>query len=275
MLRYLFELSRPRFWLYVAGPILVAAAYGAPSLEAALSPTVGLLFVYFLVPANVYLYGVNDLFDTDTDQYNPKKGRHEVKYRGQRLVPVIVLGSGLLLVPVAAVLPPATWGYLLLWAILSTAYSVPPLRFKARPFLDSLSNGLYVVPGFAAYTALAGTQPPMPAILGAWAWAMAMHTFSAIPDIEPDRAAGLETTATRLGARGALWYCGLLWAGAAIAFGALDWRLGVVLGTYPVLLWLVVRAEVSVERAYWWYPAINTILGGVLTVGGLWRLIYG
>jgi 4-hydroxybenzoate polyprenyltransferase len=275
MLRYLVVLSRPRFWLYLAGPILVAAAYGAHSLEVALSPSVGLLFVYFLVPANLYLYGINDVFDTDTDQYNPKKGSQEARYRGQRLVSGVILATGLLLIPVAAVLPPATWGYLLLWAVLATTYSAPPLRFKARPYLDSLSNGLYVLPGFAAYTALAGTHPPIPAILGAWAWAMAMHTFSAIPDIEPDRAAGIETTATHLGEQGAFWYCGLLWAGAAIAFGALDWRLGAALGTYPVLLWLVVRSEVPVDRAYWWYPAVNTIVGGVLTIGGLWRLVYG
>ncbi|MBS3760829.1 MAG: prenyltransferase [Halodesulfurarchaeum sp.] len=275
MLRYLVVLSRPRFWLYLAGPILVGAAYGAQSLEAALSPTVGLLFVYFLVPANVYLYGINDVFDTDTDQHNPKKGSQEARYRGQRLVPGVVLATGIFLIPVAAVLPPKTWGYLLLWAVLATTYSAPPLRFKARPYLDSLSNGLYVLPGFAAYTALAGTHPPVAAILGAWAWAMAMHTFSAIPDIEPDRAAELETTATHLGEHGAFWYCGLLWTGAAFAFGTLDWRLGVALGTYPVLLWLVVRSDVPVGRAYWWYPAVNAVVGGVLTIGGLWRLVYG
>jgi len=275
MLRFLLVLSRPRFWLYLAGPVLVGAAYGATSLDAAVSPTVAVLFVYFLLPANVYLYGINDLFDTDTDKHNPKKEEQETRYRGQRFVPVVVLGALLLLVPIAAVLPSGTWGYLAAWAVLATGYSTPPVRLKARPFLDSLSNGLYVLPGLAAYTALAGTNPPLLAVIGAWAWSMAMHTVSAIPDIEPDRAAGLETTATRLGQRGAFWYCGLLWAGAAVAFGLLDWRLGVVLGTYPVLLWGVVQADVSIDRAYWWYPAVNTVVGGVLTVGGLWGLVYG
>jgi 4-hydroxybenzoate polyprenyltransferase len=275
MLRYLVGLSRPRFWLYLAGPVLVGAVYGTRSLEAAQSLPLAMLFAYFLFPANVYLYGVNDLFDTDTDQHNPKKGDREVRYRGQRLVPAVVLAAGLLLVPVAALLPPATWGYLAGWAVLATAYSVPPLRLKGRPILDSLSNGLYVLPGFAAYVALAGSAPPLPAVLGAWAWSMAMHTFSAIPDVDPDRAAGVETTATWLGTRGAVGYCGLLWTVATAAFWLVDWRLGLALGTYPVLLGAVVRLRVPIDRAYWWYPAVNAIVGGVLTVGGLWRLVYG
>ena len=275
MLRYLVVLSRPRFWLYLAGPVLVGAAYGARAPGEVTSLSVLVLVAYFLLPANVYLYGINDLFDRDTDQYNPKKGDREVRYRGQRAVPLAVAASLLLLVPVAAILPRPTWGYLVGWAVLATAYSAPPLRFKARPFLDSLANGLYVLPGLATYTALAGAHPPLAAALGAWAWSMAMHTLSAIPDIEPDRAAGLGTTATRLGERGAYWYCGLLWTGAALAFGLVDWRLGAVLAAYPVLLWGIVRSSIPIDRAYWWYPAVNTLIGGVLTVGGLWRLVYG
>jgi hypothetical protein len=33
-------------------------------------------------------------------------------------------------------------------------YSAPPLRFKTTPFLDSLSNGLYILPGVVAYAAI-------------------------------------------------------------------------------------------------------------------------
>jgi len=275
MLRYLVVLSRPRFWLYLAGPVLVGAVYGAQRLGTVAIPEVAVLFAYFLVPANVYLYGVNDRFDRDTDQYNPKKDGREARYRQGWPVTLVVAGSGLLLLPVAAVLPEVTWGYLAGWAVLATAYSAPPARLKARPLLDSLSNGLYVLPGMAAYAALAGQHPPLAAVLGAWAWSMAMHTFSAVPDVEADRAAGVSTTATWLGPRRALWYCGLLWGGAALGFGIVDWRLGAALGVYPLLLTAVARAEIAIDRAYWWYPAVNAIVGGVLTIGGLWRLVYG
>jgi 4-hydroxybenzoate polyprenyltransferase len=275
MVQSLLARSRPRFWLYLAGPVLVGAVYGAGDVGVILSPPIAVLFAFFLLPANLYLYGVNDLFDVDTDAHNPKKGNREVRYRGGRVLPAVVFLSGLLLVPVAWFQPAAAWGPLLGWAVLGTAYSVPPVRLKARPFLDSLSNGLYVLPGIAAYAALAGGLPPGLAIAGAWAWSMAMHTFSAIPDVEPDREAGLETTATALGPEGAYRYCGLLWAGAAIAFGLLDWRLGLALGTYPMLLLVWATAGVEVDRAYWWYPAINALIGGLLTVGGLWRLLHG
>jgi lycopene elongase/hydratase (dihydrobisanhydrobacterioruberin-forming) len=45
---------------------------------------------------------------------------------------------------------------------------------------------------------------------------MAMHAYSAIPDIQPDTEAGLTTTAVYLGKQGTLIYCGLLWVAAAI-----------------------------------------------------------
>jgi 4-hydroxybenzoate polyprenyltransferase len=32
---------------------------------------------YFLIPANILIYGVNDMFDYETDKLNPKKGTYE------------------------------------------------------------------------------------------------------------------------------------------------------------------------------------------------------
>ena len=275
MLRYLLALSRPRFWLYLAGPVLVGVAFGAASVSALFGTEAVVLFAYFLLPANVYLYGVNDVFDADIDRENPKKDDKEVRYRGQSTVAIVVAASGLLLIPVAVVLPQRTWGWLVGWLLLATAYSVPPLRLKTTPFFDSLSNGLYILPGAAAYAALAGVQPPLLAVVGGWLWSMAMHTFSAIPDIEPDRAAGIRTTATVLGHRRTYWYCAATWTGAAIAFGLLDWRLGLALAVYPVLVGAIAAREIDVDRAYWWYPAVNSFVGALITIGGLWRLVYG
>lgn len=72
------RISRPRFWIYQA------ATYG---LIGALSTTRGLavfsdwkywlFFVYFLIPTNLLIYGVNDIFDYETDKLNPKKGTYE------------------------------------------------------------------------------------------------------------------------------------------------------------------------------------------------------
>lgn len=274
MLRYLLTLSRPRFWLYTAGPVLVGVAYAAESVSDLLAPLPALLFLYFLLPANVYLYGVNDRFDRDVDAENPKKASGpEARWRDSPAVTAVVAAAGLLGLALFPLAPQVTWPYLAGFFALATAYSAPPLRFKARPLLDSLSNGLYLLPGAAAYAALAGAHPPTAALVGGWLWTMGMHTYSAIPDIEPDRAAGIETTATLLGEHRTYLYCGLCWALAAVAFGLLDVRLGALLGVYPLFLLATVGAGVDVDRAYWWFPIVNGVVGMLLTFGGLLRLV--
>jgi 4-hydroxybenzoate polyprenyltransferase len=274
-LRYLLVCSRPRFWLYLAGPVAVGVAYAAGTTADLFTPMTIALAAYFLVPANVLLYGVNDVFDADIDELNPKKEDREVRYGGDPLIPAAVVASALLVLVPGALAPPLAWPWLAGFVALGVAYSAPPARLKTRPPLDSLSNGLYVLPGVAAYAAVSGSQPPTLALVGGWLWAMAMHTFSAIPDIEPDRRAGIETTATRLGEGWTYAYCAGCWTLAAVAFGLLDARLGALLALYPVGVVLVARSSVDVARAYWWYPAVNTVVGALFTMGGLWRLVHG
>lgn len=274
-LRYLLVLSRPRFWFYLAGPVVVGVVFAARSGPDLFDPVAVALFAYFLVPANVLLYGVNDAFDADIDAANPKKEEREARWRGARVARTAVVGSGLLGLGLFAVAPTTAWPWLAGFFLLAVEYSAPPLRFKTTPFLDSASNGLYVLPGAAAYAAVSGSHPPALAVVGGWLWTMGMHTFSAIPDVEPDRAAGVRTTATVLGERRTYAYCGVCWASAALAFGLVDARLGALLLVYPVAVAGIVRSDVDVERAYWWYPAVNTLVGAVITLGGLWRLVRG
>ncbi|WP_435183519.1 prenyltransferase [Halobellus sp. EA9] len=271
--RYLLTLSRPRFWLYLAGPVVVGVAFGVDSTGRLFTPlTVG-LFAYFLLPANVFLYGVNDVFDADVDTENPKKSDREARWRGDTVVAAVVVASTLLGAATFAATPTLAWPYLAGFFLLGFQYSAPPLRFKTTPFLDSLSNGLYVLPGAAAYAAVAGSHPPLAAVAAAWLWTMGMHTFSAIPDIEPDREAGIRTTATFLGERRTLAYCLACWLAAAAVFGLVDGRIGLLLAAYPVLVFAIYLSDVDVDRAYWWYPVVNTAVGTLLTLGALWRLV--
>ncbi|MFP8957274.1 prenyltransferase [Natrialbaceae archaeon A-CW3] len=272
---YLLTLSRPRFWLYLAGPVLVGVAYAAETPTDLATPATLALFAYFLVPANVFLYGINDIYDREIDAENPKKDDREARYAGQRIVPVAVAVGAVIPLLLLPWLPSQSWAWIALFLALGAGYSAPPVRFKTTPLLDSVSNGLYIVPGAAAYAAVAGTQPPLLAVAGAWLWAMGMHTFSAIPDIEPDRRGGIRTTATVLGESRTYAYCGGCWLGSAVAFGAIDYRLGLAMAVYPALVLAIAISSVTVSRAYWWFPAINTVVGAALTMGGLWRVFYG
>lgn len=271
--RYLLKLSRPRFWLYLAGPVVVGVAFGAETVPELFLPENFLLFGYFLLPANLFLYGVNDVFDRDVDEENPKKDEKEVRYSGGPLVPVVVVASLVFGLGTFLTTPQAAWPYLAGFFLLGAQYSAPPLRFKTTPFLDSVSNGLYILPGAAAYALVAGVAPPLAALVGAWLWAMGMHTFSAIPDIDPDREAGIRTTATTLGETRTYAYCGVCWLASAGAFALVDVRIGALLLAYPVVVFAIFRSGVDVDRAYWWYPAINTVVGTVLTMGALTRIV--
>ncbi len=273
---YLFWLSRPRFWLYQGGPVVVAVTYAADGPGELFSPLAVALFLYFTIPANVFLYGVNDIFDQDIDQVNPKKDEgREVSYRGDRIVVASIIVSGLLATGFLPWLPPLGIAALLAWAALSVEYSAPPLRFKTTPLLDSLSNGLYILPGVVAYAAIEGVAPPVTAVAGAWLWTMGMHTFSAIPDIEPDREAGIETTATFLGESNTYYYCVMCWLTASFVFTYTHWVFGLLLLIYPGLVFGILAVGVDIDEAYWWYPAINTLVGMVFTLVGLWVMLYG
>ncbi|WP_349814693.1 UbiA family prenyltransferase [Curtobacterium sp. MCJR17_043] len=133
---------------------------------------------------------------------------------------------------VAVVNVPFLVGFLLTLPLLANAaillyvgvfvfYSAPPLRFKARPFLDSLSNAAYALPLVIVPAALAVT-PVWPAAIGLMAWSVAKHAFDAVQDIVEDRDAGIATTAVRLGARGTALWSGAWWIVSTALFAVVS-----------------------------------------------------
>lgn len=262
----LFRVSRPRFWMYLLGPYLVALA--ATSLRP--PAEVWLLGLYLTLPANLLIYGVNDLFDADCDRLNPKKRSYEsLLLTGQRrglLIAILVLN-----VPFLFLVPflPHAWPWLLVFLVAGVGYSMPPLRAKGRPVIDAAFNILYVAPGLATYATVSGSQPPLVIVLAALLWCMAMHAYSAVPDIVTDRDAGLSTVATQFGRRGTLLLCGVAYAvAAALALPAVG-VFAVVGGiAYLVMITLSVRSQGPEQlfRLYRAFPVLNTALGGALFV---------
>ena len=94
--------------------------------------------------------------------------------------------------------------------------------------------------------------------------------FSAIPDIELDRRAGLVTTAVLIGDKASMLLCLGLWSGfSAIVFMVGNGSPMTFLSLlYPILvLTLLIRGE-EAWSTYWFYPHINTGLGGLLFLIG-------
>lgn len=266
------RVARPLLWLNTAVLwVLALLVLEQPPTGADL-----LLIAYFTLPFNLWLHGINDIYDHESDLRNERKGSDE----GARLpraqhaplrrailawnLPfwLLALWQG---TPLAVVL-------LALFLFLGWAYSAPPVRGKGRPGLDSLINCAYFLPYAIA---LAWHRAPglvwvasLPALLAFAAWAIASHAFTSIQDIEADRHAGIATIATALGAQRTAWLAlamYLLAAGTATRYGW-GWGLGVAL--YPLLAAWYLRApsRARANRLYRIFILLNSILGFVVTV---------
>lgn len=261
--------SRPRFWLYLLGPALVGIAVSDQPLMHATDIRILFLILIWTLPANLFLYGVNDLMDGDTDEFNEKKEGYEQRVSASvrtRLFVAVCLCGAITLCAVFLTGSFVSRLAIILFVILGFTYSAPPTRWKARFGLDSLSNVLYIMPGIALAAACGQSIMPL-AVLGAWSWASAMHLFSAIPDIQADTQAKLRTTAVVLGAPRSLLLCAVLWAISVIN---VFWFFGIhplsiaALGYVVLPLVLLTSKRQTIFAVYRWMPCINAIVGFVL-----------
>jgi 4-hydroxybenzoate polyprenyltransferase len=267
--RFLFKVSRPRFWLYIFGPYIVGLAAAAFASEDLYRPAVLLFALYFLFPANLLVYGINDIFDYETDRLNPKKTEYEqlVSPPAHRWLYIAILVLNLPFVVAAYFLAPQALPSLAAFVFLSVFYSAPPIRAKAIPILDSFFNFLYVLPAAFAYQMVTDSFPPITIMIAGGLWTAAMHAFSALPDIGSDRKAGLSTIATLLDRSGTLLFCMAAYMLSAIlAFPHLG-RIGIFAGLiYCGIMLFALTNEESEKlfRIYRIFPLINSLVGFAL-----------
>lgn len=264
----LYRISRPRFWLYTAGPYVL----GILAISSPLSwPTWQsiLFFLFFLFPANLLIYGVNDIFDYETDKENPKKQGYE-KVMAPESRKRFCLYLFITLLPFALALPfinPLSLIALCGFLFFSIFYSSPPIRAKARPYLDMIFNILYVFPGIFAYWLGGGGTISFSVVLAAMFWCMAMHAFSAIPDIEADRKSHLSTVATRLGAQPTIVLCAILYTSSALfSYSALGLISVVLGGIYGGLMIKSYTSTHSLFQLYRLFPFVNAFSGAIITI---------
>ena len=270
------KVSRIRFWFYIAGPFTVGCIYGAQRFLDLATPEFLFYMFYFLIPANIFLYGVNDYYDYDTDLLNPKKQGKEyfIPQDERRMIRNIITVIAILSLILLPFQKDHTERLIFTaFLFLSYYYSAKPLRFKAVPFIDSASNILYALPGVFAYYQITGRLPPSIIILGAFFHTFAMHLFSAIPDIDFDKQVGIRTTAVILGEKISLILCLTLWTGLAfitLIVGNLT-LLSYIPMIYPIMVLYLFIFNKKTETVYWFYPYINTGLGGLLFLIGAFQ----
>jgi lycopene elongase/hydratase (dihydrobisanhydrobacterioruberin-forming) len=262
----LLKISRPRFWFYTFGPYLLGVTAAAASRNELIDWRVILFAVYFLFPANLLIYGINDIFDYETDRLNAKKENYETlvdrsQHRGLWIailltnIPFVIAS---LIVSRSAAL--ALAGFL----FFSIFYSAKPIRAKGIPFLDSAFNILYLYPGVFGYVLVYGEWPPFRLLVAAGLWTAAMHAYSAVPDIDADKNAGLNTIATVLGPYITVIFCAFLYLGSALFvveyLGFLTFPLASV---YVIIMLASLRSirTGTLFRLYRAFPIINAVAG--------------
>lgn len=291
VLGQLFLSSRPLSWVNTAFPF--AVAYLMTTREVDLTFIVGTLF--FLIPYNLAMYGINDVYDYESDLRNPRKGGVEGAVLDRSLHRITLWAALITNVPFLAYLvavgSPLSWLVLAFSMFAVVAYSMKGLRFKEIPFLDSITSSAHFV-GPAVYGAvLAGAvfTPVLWLVLAAFfLWGMASHAFGAVQDIQADREGELVSVATVIGAartsRFAL-ACYAL-AGVLIASGAFfaepAWSFWVAATTavpYIVMVWPFRNlSDADCEKAnHGWrkFLAINFFVGFVITMLLILRLSAG
>ena len=202
LLSVLFQSSRPLSWINTAYPF--AAAYVMTTGRIDLTLVLGTLF--FLVPYNLAMYGINDVFDYESDIRNPRKGGVEGAVVTPQFHRPILWASALTSLPFVVYL--VVVGSALSHAVLAislfavVAYSAKGLRFKEVPFLDSITSSTHFVsPALFGIILATGTVDTAQwLILGAFfLWGLASHAFGAVQDIVADREGGLSSIATVIG----------------------------------------------------------------------------
>jgi len=276
--------SRPLSWINTAFPF--AAAYLLTTGRLDVAFWVGT--IYFLVPYNLAMYGINDVFDYESDIRNPRKGGVE----GALLDPSIhrttlwaaVISNVPFLVALVALGSPLSWAVLAVSVFAVVAYSAKGLRFKEKPLLDSVTSSTHFVSPAIYGLVLAGAEFTVALwliIVSFFLWGMASHAFGAVQDVIADREGGLASIATVFGARattrlavGAYALAGLLllgteWPGPLAALAAVPYIV------ITAQFWSITdETSESANRGWKRFLLLNFIAGAIVTMLMIyWSLI--
>ena len=274
MILRLLYISRPLLWINTVGPATIGMWLAGNLFAWGALP----ILLWLTLPFNLLIYGVNDVFDQETDAKNPRKGTLEgARIESSEVRPLmlgVIFTNAPFMIYALLFAPFSATAWMLLYALVFLGYSVPPARFKARPYLDSLSNAAYAFPLVFVPLAL-GEGPVWSAALGLMAWSAAKHTFDAVQDVDEDRRAGITTTAVRLGPDGVVLWSGALWALATACFAILSVPVALLNAAIAGTLLYVLRQSPTPETGHRLYkysiafPYVAGTFAGVQLVAAL------
>ncbi|HEX2473571.1 MAG TPA: UbiA family prenyltransferase [Lacipirellulaceae bacterium] len=209
---FLIQVSRPIVW-----PVLPLVYYlGLHAANARLSIAAIVQMASLTLPMNLIGCGLNDLYDYESDRRSQRRrkvwgavvddaGRPLIWRAAALMAPIVLLAA-------AATGNTYNMAATVCLVLVAWLYSVPPVRLKERPPLDSLVNGLgyFLLPLVMGYS-LGHDPRTMPLRYYLLALCVCgVHALASAADYEADTAAGHRTLAVRFGRR----------AAAACAFAA-------------------------------------------------------
>lgn len=231
--------SRPFSWVNTAAPFFIGYVVAAMTIN--LQAVIGTIYFSFFY--NFLMYGVNDIFDYESDIKNPRKNSIEgglVDKSKHRLMFILIVAFNI----------PFLVFFLLTGSLLSNiafvliiffafSYSAKPFRFKEVPILDSINSSLHFVMPLVFGCLYAQTNTlPWPAVVAFFFWGAASQALGAIQDIKPDRAAGISSIATKLGAKFTNSYSLILYSLCVLVVGVFYFPWGALAGltllVYPI-----------------------------------------
>jgi 4-hydroxybenzoate polyprenyltransferase len=273
-LKKLFWVSRPISWPNTAYPFAVGYLLTGGNID--LTFIIGTL--YFLGPYNLLMYGINDVFDYESDIKNPRKGGVEGMREERAFHPKVVKAAILTNAPfLLYLLVAGGWAARLTLVIVIfsvIAYSLKGLRFKEKPILDSATSSLHFVGPLVFALSLGG----FPAyawgfVIAFFIWGMASHAFGAVQDIVPDKKGGIASIATFLGGKATMWFAyGLYYIAAILVFmqGFIYIFIAIIgiFYCFNILPYLRVtdKTSASVNKAWKRFLWLNYIAGFVITM---------
>ena len=201
----LLKTSRPIGW--ITAPLVFLAGLSYSGADLSFLPILQMLLLSF--PYCLFLYGINDVYDYESDKLNPRKKFIEgvklkpihhplIKKVSSYMIGLLVLGSLLTL---------NVYNFLGMFLLLffSYFYSAPPIRLKEKPPLDSFSNGIlyFFAPFLLGFSFGSSFLNLTVEIYLITVCVMGIHSFSTIMDYSTDKKVGDKTFAVVFGKRSA------------------------------------------------------------------------